>query len=615
MPDRPTAATVPIWNAVEHLQKLLADLDATGSDLPIVFVDNASTDGAQDLLDEVCGANDRYTLIRNAENLGFTAAINQGLVAIGPGYDVLFLNSDIRLGPMVDGEVQLDPEWLDKLSSWLDRVPEAGLVSPRLQNRHGYLCGPEAYLADDGRAWLSHVGPNDRGQFTRTRFVEDVQHACVLKSAEAIAATGLLEEKMVIYRSDSYDCRTIPAYANRRILIAGDVTVTHFVGASRASASFNESGWSARDQRTFMQLLPAVRPYRAAVNVAGPFGERTGYSKLCENVARSLRAVGVEVLGQPLRGGLREDTVNCPMIQDIVDREPDDSCQTLIVSPPHEANYYRGSKKTCATMFEMWRTPPEWIPILNGWDAMWTFTDWNQQSFEQGGVSVPIEVVPVPLDIDLYHPNLTPMRLRQGREFQALFLFEWGVRKAPESILQVCRTFAGHDDVGVTCRINGHDGGTRLVEMLGQLPHRDVPVMTPEPVAEYDMGSFYRAHDVVVAVGAEGIGLACLEALACGVPVIALNWGPGKEFASKYGALLVDPAGERDVTGMIGPLYEGATVGVPDFNHLSRLIQWVYHNRERAKADAIESSALVHAQCNMESCGAAYSELLFGGDA
>lgn len=613
MPDRDTAIVVPVWNAVWHTRRLLRDLLDTVPEVPVVFVDNASHDGVQDLVRRVCRRRSNWTYLRNDTNLGFTAAINQGMVAIGPGYDILLLNSDIRCGPLVDGKVVLDDGWLDKLSAWLQRYPEVGIVAPRLQNRFGGLCGPDAHLADDGRAWLSHVYPTDRGQYTSTREVRDVQHACVLKSAESIAATGLLEERMVIYRSDSYDCRMTQAYAKQRVLVAGDVTMTHWIGASRSQAGFNEGHWAETDQRTFLDLLPAVNAYRGVVNVSGPFGEMTGYSKLCENMSRALHRVGCKVLGQPLRRGLRPDTIEYPVIADIVDQDPDDRADTLIVCPPHEAHYYRGRTRTCATMFECWQTPRPWVPILNGWERCWTFSDWNQQSFEQAGVTAPISVVPVPLDTDLYHPELRPIRLRQARDFNILTIFEWGVRKWPESILQVCEAFAGHDDVAMVVRANGHDGPDKLVRMLETMPQRDVPIITPEPVPEYDMGSFYRAFDLVIAVGAEGIGLLCLEALACGVPAIALNWGAGAEFGRRYGALMCDAVGERDVTGLIGPLYDGATIGIPDFEHLRTLAWSVYEDREGAKSQTLAGAARIATECNLSVCGQWYAERLLGG--
>ncbi len=78
-----------------------------------IIVDNASTDGTQDLLDSL-----GCKIIKNDKNVGFSAANNQAL-AHASGRYLLFLNPDM----------QVKQGSLDELISWMDVHKEVGIGS------------------------------------------------------------------------------------------------------------------------------------------------------------------------------------------------------------------------------------------------------------------------------------------------------------------------------------------------------------------------------------------------------------------------------------------------------------------------------------------------------
>jgi len=85
------------WNTGQQLRDCLDSICAAGQDGlhlgRIVVVDNASSDGSADELDDVLPP---VTVIRNSENAGFAAACNQGAAGSRDDY-ILFLNPDARL--------------------------------------------------------------------------------------------------------------------------------------------------------------------------------------------------------------------------------------------------------------------------------------------------------------------------------------------------------------------------------------------------------------------------------------------------------------------------------------------------------------------------------------
>jgi N-acetylglucosaminyl-diphospho-decaprenol L-rhamnosyltransferase len=96
-----------------------------GVRLEVIVVDNASADGAPDMV-----ARDfpHVLLIRNLENRGFARANNQAL-RIARGRYVLFLNNDTRVPP---GTIKC-------LMEYLQAHPEIGVVGPRLRDGQGHV--------------------------------------------------------------------------------------------------------------------------------------------------------------------------------------------------------------------------------------------------------------------------------------------------------------------------------------------------------------------------------------------------------------------------------------------------------------------------------------------
>lgn len=106
----------------------------SGDGFELIVVDNASSDGTAGYLAAVAVADDRVRVIRNEENRGFAAGVNQGLrEAVGDA--LVILNNDVIV----------PPGWLDRLLPHLDDET-VGLVGPTT-NR----CGNEAEVDVDYR--------------------------------------------------------------------------------------------------------------------------------------------------------------------------------------------------------------------------------------------------------------------------------------------------------------------------------------------------------------------------------------------------------------------------------------------------------------------------------
>jgi GT2 family glycosyltransferase len=119
------SVTIVTFNSGRFIKRCLESvLEQTHSNLEVIVVDNASTDGTVDLLEQFAG---RCRIFYNEENIGFAAAQNQA-IAYSSGHWVLTLNPDVLLLP-----------------TFIQALVEAG----QLDRRAGTVCGKLLALKPD----------------------------------------------------------------------------------------------------------------------------------------------------------------------------------------------------------------------------------------------------------------------------------------------------------------------------------------------------------------------------------------------------------------------------------------------------------------------------------
>lgn len=232
----------------------------------VVVIDNASTDGTPDLVDQ------RFPwaeLVRCPRNLGFAAGVNLGLARAGRD-DVVLVNPDAVVAP----------DTLDRLAAVLAEHPSAGVVAPRLRNLDGSVQEsarsfktvpsllarrtPLGRLAW-GRAVLArHLGPSTAEE---TQEVDWALGALLAVRRAAVDDVGLLDEGFFLYEEDVDWCLRMWE-AGWGVLYAPEVEVVH--GYRRAS----RHTWDLRRATTrhhWASILRFTRKHPAVVLLArGP---------------------------------------------------------------------------------------------------------------------------------------------------------------------------------------------------------------------------------------------------------------------------------------------------------------------------------------------------------
>lgn len=228
----------------ETLQSAVDSLGAPGRDnfrWEIWVSDNASTDGSPDMVAKVFPF---VRLIRNANNVGFSAGNNQA-IRQSRGRNLLLLNSD-TVSP---------PGALPEIVKFLDDMPRAGACSPRLlcpdHNPQRFAWGGEptpAYLLR--RRLLRLLFRKDLHDWgvQRTLPVDWVSGACMAVRREVVEKVGLMDETFFVYFEDVDWCRRI-RLAGWKVFVVPSVEIVHIGGAT-----LNATPWAAAEYRRSLRL-------------------------------------------------------------------------------------------------------------------------------------------------------------------------------------------------------------------------------------------------------------------------------------------------------------------------------------------------------------------------
>jgi glycosyltransferase involved in cell wall biosynthesis len=303
-----------------------------------------------------------------------------------------------------------------------------------------------------------------------------------------------------------------------------------------------------------------------------------GYDHLVLNILKGLMESGVNVC-RDRRACFRKQLVPAFMRPTELTRR---NHPRLAVAPPHLLHRYRLDDRTA--VFTMWETeslPIEGIKQLNRCGLVIVPSRWGAKCFRANGVTVPIEVVPLGYDPEVFHPA-------QKANLSAICTFgtagaldEGGLRKNVQRVIDLfCRAFSKEQNVRLRVKITPRSPqvntrGDSRVEVVDT--H-----LSPVALAEW-----YRSLDAFVNASAgEGFGLHLLEAMACGVPLISSTFGGvGAFFDSRVGYEIGYKMAEAR-----NAVYSGKWSD-PDDSDLILGMRQVYDNRDRARqlgVDAVE---------------------------
>lgn len=227
VPATPSVSvTIVTWNSRRHIGPCLESvLRQTVRPKQIVVVDNASTDGTLEALEEFA---DRVRIVRNGANTGFAAGQNQAIAATDSDW-VLTLNPDVLLKPgfiqsLLDAAAS-DPRIGTVCGKLFSIRPDFSLFEePRLDSTGIYFTPALRHL---DRGWREPDGDN---RYVQPEFVFGACAAAALFRRELIEdislEDGFFDPDFFAYREDA-DVAWRAQLAGWRCLYAPSATAYH----------------------------------------------------------------------------------------------------------------------------------------------------------------------------------------------------------------------------------------------------------------------------------------------------------------------------------------------------------------------------------------------------
>lgn len=581
---RPVCIVILTWNGLDYTKRCLETLRACTRfpDYRVIVVDNGSTDGTPEFLATLPWVE----LIRNDHNTGFVRGNNMALRKCPLDHDVILLNNDTEI---------VQSNWIDQMQQTAYAARDTGIVGCRLRRTNGMLQHAGAYMPPT--YWGQQIGSNEQdvNQFNTLREVDIVVFACAYIKREVLDRVGLLNEEYVSYFEDADYCFKARE-AGYRSVCCGTVTVVHHENTSTAingvrlndvfekSAAVFRKHWkkTVEDNRYNRKL-----DWHSIVNFD------TGYAISSKQLMLALDNLGVGLSYKYVYGWGTPFPVPEPEMTDsymlnvIRQRQFGANPVQVVYAQGDVFARNKGKYRVGYTMLETDHIPDAWAAAANRMDEVWVPSSFNEETFRRSGVTKPIHVIPLGINPDYFNPSINAYRL--GEMFTFLSVFEWGERKAPTILLKAFNDeFKSSDEVVLVCKISNSDGDidiAREVRNLNLKPEGGRVVFSlNEIIPSYQLGALYRSADCfVLPTRGEGWGMPMLEAMACGLPVIATNWGSHCDFMNEENSypLHVD----RLVPAIAKcPYYAGFKWAEPSIGHLRELMRRVYENRDEARA-------------------------------
>lgn len=259
-----TDLSIVVVTYKEHLDVLKACFDSVarsqGLAYELIVVDNGASEATRGLLLSYEGS--KY--IRNAENRGFAAAVNQGM-AVASGRYVLLLNPDTSfassaLAAMV---AHLDRDEDVGIASSVIRYPDGTIQEsmrrfPRLWDQLLILCKlPHVvkHLAAVDRYMMREADP------LKTQDVDSIMGAFMFIRRDLMEEIGLFDERYFIWFEEVDYCK-MAQDAGWKIRHYADVEIIHHKGHTFSKiATLRKQRWIRSSLRKYMRKHHGLVPW------------------------------------------------------------------------------------------------------------------------------------------------------------------------------------------------------------------------------------------------------------------------------------------------------------------------------------------------------------------
>lgn len=272
--------------------------------------------------------------------------------------------------------------------------------------------------------------------------------------------------------------------------------------------------------------------------------------------------------------------------------------------------------------WEFGSAPRRWVEELCQPNRMlWVPSSFVYETFVESGVPrEKVRLIPNGVNVRQFHPQVPPLDLqklgktnvpRESLKDRYKFLFVGGsiTRKGIDLLLKAYRQAFKVDDPLLlvvkdfgTQDIYSRQNLRKMLEQWASDPSAPALLYIPETIPERDLPGLYTACDCLVhPYRGEGFGLPIAEAMACGLPVIATNFGACLDFCDEQNAYLI-PAVKREFKSDFGDLQPVSIPfwAEPSEEALIEILREVYAHPDEAKGKGQKGRARIENRLTWE---------------
>ena len=224
--DTQLSVIIPNFNGRRFLKTCLDSIKIQNHfPYEVIIIDNASSDGSAQYIHK---NYPEFTLIQNKENLGFAAAVNQGIKSSSSEY-IFLLNND----------VELEPDSISNLLKCIEKDKKIFAVSSKMIQYTDRSKMDDAGDEYTILGWTRKVGDGKSSDlYTAERETFSACAGAALYKKSILDELGYFDEKFFAYMEDvdiSYRAR-IKGY---KCVYCPDAVVYHF-GSGTSGSKYNE---------------------------------------------------------------------------------------------------------------------------------------------------------------------------------------------------------------------------------------------------------------------------------------------------------------------------------------------------------------------------------------
>lgn len=347
------------------------------------------------------------------------------------------------------------------------------------------------------------------------------------------------------------------------------------------------------------------------LNVVGEFFGDSGYASHTRNLCNALVKEGIDIAiscNKPDNWMRQVSDIELKMLQSTAENS---DYMMLITLPTTAPVYWNTSNVIQYVVWEGDKVPKSWIPILLDNRIKYIFTPSkhtrdailntvkDEYAFSDIKFYDKIHVIPHGVNLDVFYPN----KKKEDNRFTFLFDGGWPAgskdRKGLSFLLKAYgEEFKKDENVRLIAKVNMAYGMSQeiLNKNMSELKYvnKDVPKVDfmLQNIPFNELVNIYNKADVfVISSLAESFHIGGIQAMACGLPVVATDFGGQTDYVTDKNGWLLTKGKMREVDWDL--MYESVSWKLPSIVELRQTLRYIYEHQQDLKVlsdEALETA-------------------------